>query len=276
MSALFDDPMVQSGVAPFVVALAVAAALALLRKTGLPWLALAAGLLTTLALSTGISFTPLSASRKVLLLVLAAPLLGLALDLSGLRHKALLPALALLAGLASAWVFQSVLAQAEGSQGWLMGAGVGLFVVLMVGLNLRLRDDGLAAGAASVGLGLAVAVSAVLSASIGTLMNGMAVAAAGGALLLLQFLLGRPLAAGWTGTLTTGVAAALFASGTFMLAELRWPTLALLLLVPVVAGLPLYTGRAPRLRTALLGLSAGAAALAPIGAAWWATGASSL
>lgn len=276
MSALFDDPMVQSGVAPFVVALAVAAALAALRKPGLPWLALAAGLLTTLALSTGISFTPLSASRKVLLLVLAAPLLGLVLDLSGLRHKALLPALALLAGLASAWVFQSVLAQAEGSQGWLMGGGVGLFVVLMVALNLRLRDDGLAAGAATVGLGLAVAVSAVLSASIGTLMNGMAVAAAGGALLLLQFLLARPLAAGWTGSLFTGVAAALFAAGTFMLAELRWPTLALLLLVPVVAGAPLYTERAPRLRTALLGLSAGAAALVPIGAAWWATGASSL
>lgn len=273
MSALFEDPMVQSGVAPFVVALVVAALLALMRKPGLPWLALAAGLLTTLALSTGISFTPLSASRKVLLLVLLAPLVGLAIDLGGLRHKALLPALAALVGLASAWVFQSVLVQAEGSQGWWMGAGVALFVALMVGLNLRLRDDGLAAGAATVGLGLAVAVSAVLSASIGTLMNGMAVAAAGGALLLLQFVRATPLAAGWTGTLTTGAAAALFAAGTFMLAELRWPTLVLLLLVPVVAGLPLFTGRATRLRTALLSLCVAAAALAPIASAWFATGA---
>ena len=273
MSTLFDDPMVQAGVAPFAVALAVAALLALLRKPGLPWLALVAGLLTTLALTTGIGFTPLSASRKVLLLVLLAPLAGLALDLSGLRHKALAPALAVALGLASAWVFQSVLARAEGAQGWLHGLGVGAFVALMVGLTLRLRHDGQATGAATLGLGLAVAVSAVLSASIGTLMNGMALAAAGGALLLLQFLRASPLVAGWTGALTTGVAAALFAAGTFMLAELRWPALALLLLVPVVAGLPLFADRAPRLRTALLGLSAGAAALAPIAAAWFATGA---
>ncbi len=274
MSALFDDPMVQAGLAPFAVALAVAAALALARKPGLPWLALLAGLVTTLALTTGIGFTPLSASRKVLLLVLLSPLVGLVLDLGGLRHKALAPALAVLLGLASVWAFQSVLAQAEGSQALLQGAGVGLFVALMVGLNLRLRDDGPAAGAATLGLGLAVAVAALLSASIGTLMNGMALAAGGGALLLLQFVRASALPAGFTGALTTGSAAALFAAGTFMLAELRWPALALLLLVPVVAGLPLFADRAPRLRTALLGLCAGAAALAPIAAAWLATGAS--
>jgi hypothetical protein len=228
-----------------VVALAVAALLALMRKPGLPWLALAAGLLTTLALSTGVSFTPLSASRKVLLLVLLAPLAGLALDLSGLRHKALLPALAVLLGLASAWVFQSVLAQAEGSQGWLMGAGVGLFVALMVGLNLRLRDDGLAAGAATVGLGLAVAVSAVLSASIGTLMNGMAVAAAGGALLL------RSSSAAAGGQLVRHPDHR-SRGGLFAAAPSCWPTATAgaLLLVPVVAGLPLSPAVPPAHRAA--------------------------
>jgi hypothetical protein len=58
-----------------------------------------------------------------------------------------------------------------------------------------------------------------------------------------------------------------------MLAELRWPTLVLLLAVPVVAGLPLFTARAPRLRTALVGLLTGAVALLPIASAWFATGA---
>jgi hypothetical protein len=156
----------------------------------------------------------------------------------------------------------------------MLGGGVGLFVALMVGLNLRLRHDGPAAAAATLGLGLAVGVSALLSASIGTLMNGMALAAAGGALLLLQFLRATPLATGWTGALTTGAAAALFAAGTFMLAELRWPTLVLLLAVPAVAGLPLFGAQAPRLRTVLVGLLTGAVALLPIASAWYATGAS--
>jgi hypothetical protein len=274
MPALFDDPMVQAGVAPFVVALLVAALLARVRLTGLVGLALVAALVTTLMLTTGIGFTPLSASRKVLLLVLLAPLVGLVLDVAGVRHKALAPLLAVLLGTATAWVFQSLLAQADGVQAWMLGGGVGLFVALMVGLNLRLRHDGPAAAAATLGLGLAVGVSALLSASIGTLMNGMALAAAGGALLLLQFLRATPLATGWTGALTTGAAAALFAAGTFMLAELRWPTLVLLLAVPAVAGLPLFGAQAPRLRTVLVGLLTGAVALLPIASAWYATGAS--
>ena len=91
--------------------------------------------------------------------------------------------------------------------------------------------------------------------------------------LVLRHLRATPLATGWTGALTTGAAAALFAAGTFMLAELRWPTLVLLLAVPVVAGLPLFTARAPRLRTALVGLLSGAVALLPIASAWFATGA---
>ena len=274
MPALFDDPMVQAGVAPFVVALLVAALLARVRLTGLVGLALVAALVTTLMLTTGIGFTPLSASRKVLLLVLLAPLVGLVLDVAGVRHKALAPLLAVLLGPATAWVFQSLLAQADGVQAWMLGGGVGLFVALMVGLNLRLRHDGPAAAAATLGLGLAVGVSALLSASIGTLMNGMALAAAGGALLLLQFLRATPLATGWTGALTTGAAAALFAAGTFILAELRWPTLVLLLAVPAVAGLPLFGAQAPRLRTVLVGLLTGAVALLPIASAWYATGAS--
>lgn len=271
MPELLNDPMVQAGVAPFAVALAVAALLSQVRLAGLAGLALVAGLATTLMLTTGIGFTPLSASRKVLLLVLLAPVVGLVLDAAGVRHRAAAPVLAVLLGAAVAWVFQSLLSQAEAGQALMMGGGVALFVALMAHLTLRLRDDGPAAAAATLGLGVAVGVSALLSASIGTLMNGLALAAGGGALLLLQFVRAAPLATGWTGSLTTAAAAALFAAGTFMLAELRAPALALMLAVPLVAGLPLYRRRAVRLRVVLLGLSAGAAAVLPIAAAWWAT-----
>jgi hypothetical protein len=276
MSALFEDPMVQAGLAPFLVALVLALLAVRVRLAGLPGLALVAALITTLWLTTGIGFTPLSASRKVVLVVLLAPMIGLVLDLTGQRHRLWLPAVAVLLGGASLWVFQSLLVQLDGAAGWWQGGGVALFVALMTGLTLRLRDDGPAAAAAALGLGLAVGVGALLSASIGTLMNGMALAAGGGALLLVQFLLAARLATGWTAALTTAAGAALFAAGTVMLAEGRALTLALLLLVPLVVGLPLFQQRAPRLRTALLGLSAGVAALLPMGAAWFATGASAV
>lgn len=278
MNTLLDDPMVQAGVAPFAVALLVAAVLSRLGGRSLatlPWLALAAALATTLTLSTGINFTPLTASRKVLLLVLLAPFAGLALDLAGQRWHALPALLTALAALSVAWVFFSVLSQAEGAQGWITGGGVALFVAALAALVLRLRDDGVATGAATLGLGAAVGVSAILSASLGTLMNGLAVGMGGAALLLLQLLAGRPIVAGYAGALTTALAAALFAAGTFLLAELRWPVLVALLAVPVVAGLQLAPERAPRVQLVLRGLATVASALLPIAAAWLLTGAPS-
>lgn len=269
MSTLFDDPMVQAGLAPFVVALLV---VALLGRTRLSGLAIVAGLVTTLMLSTGISFSPLSASRKIVLLVLLAPALALALDVFLAESPKPLPwLLAAVLGGASAWVFQSVLSQREGAAAWALGVGVAVFVALLVGLMLRLRGDNLAGGSAALGIGLAVGVSAILSASLGNMMNGVALAAAGGALLLWQFIGARATPAGWTLTLTAGTASALWAAATFVLAELPWFALPLLLAVPLVAGLPLFADRPARTRIALRGIATVAAGVPAMAAAWFAT-----
>lgn len=266
MPTLFDDPMFQAGIAPFVVAALVAALLGRTRASGL---GIVAALVTTLLLTTGISFTPLSASRKALLLVLLAPAVALAVDLLLAQAPRYLPWLVSAAvGLASVWVFQSVLAQREGAAAWALGAGVAVFVALLVGLTLRLRGDSVAGSAGALGLGLAVGVSALLSASIGNLMNGIALAAGAGALLLWQFITGRATPAGWTLTLSAGTAAALFAAVTFVLAELPWPALPLLLLVPVVAALPLFDKRPARTRIALVAMSSVLAAAPAVLAAW--------
>jgi hypothetical protein len=269
MSTLFDAPMFQAGIAPFVVAALVAA---LLGRTRVSGLALVAALAATLMLTTGISFTPLSASRKALLLVLLAPAVALAIDVVLAEAPRVLPWLVAAAvGLASVWVFQSVLAQREGAAAWVLGAGVSVFVALLVGLTLRLRGDNIAGSASALGLGLAVGISAVLSASIGNLMNGIALAAGAGALLLWQFITGRATPAGWTLTLSAGTAAALFAAVTFVLAELPWPALPLLLLVPLVAALPLFADRPPRTRIALVAIGCVLAAAPAVLATWLAT-----
>lgn len=268
LQALLEDPMVQSGVAPLLVALVVAGAL---QRTRFAWFAIAAALATAVALATGIGFTPLTAARKALLLVLLAPVAGLLFDRLDVPPRRAIPALSALCAAASVWVYWSVLAQREAAEMLVLGAGVALFVGLMVALTLRLRDDGAAGGGATLALGVGIGVAALLSASLGNFTNGIAVAAGGGALLLLQFALGRTLAPGYVGTLTTGLAAALFAATTFLLAQLPWFGMALLLLVPLAAGLKLAAHRPWRVRLVVATLAPMAVAAAPMLAAWLVT-----
>ena len=77
MDELLQHPAVQAGIAPLLVALAVAAAL---WRTRLAWLAVAAAYATAVTLSVGFALQPLTAGRKVTLLIALAALLGAALD----------------------------------------------------------------------------------------------------------------------------------------------------------------------------------------------------
>ena len=267
MADWLAHPAVQGGLAPLLVALAVAA---LLSRTTFAWLAILAGYLTMVALSTGFNLTPLTASRKLMLMVVAAALAGAAVDRKSSASRALGAGLAIAAGVLSVWVFASVLAQREGVARYGTAAGIALFVASLIALTLRLRSDGLRAGAAGLGLGLATGVAAVLSASIGFLLAGVSIAAAAGALLLVQVLFARDVAAGFTGALTIGVATALFACGALLLAELPWYALPLLLLVPIATALPVPE-RLPRIgRAALLAGYALLAAAPAVFAAWYA------
>jgi hypothetical protein len=268
MQFLIEHPAVQAGVAPFLVALAVAA---LLSRTRFPWLALVAAYVTMVMLGPGFSFTPLSAGRKLALMLLLAPPVGIVCDLLAAKSKRLPAAVAIVAAGASAWVFQSVLEQRDPGAALATGVGVAAFVAAMCWLVLRHRDDGIATGAAGIGLGLAAGVAALLSASIGYFMAGVALAAGSAALLIVQAVRGRAIAAGYTGALTLGIGTALFAAASLVLAQLPWYALPLLLLVPAVAWLPIGRGLPPLRRAAVLTLAKLAAAAAPVTAAWLAT-----
>lgn len=265
VNELLQHPAVQGGVAPFIVALVVAVALG---RTRYAWLAIVAGYATQVALSTGISFTPLSASRKILLLCLAAPLVGMAVDALVERSRPIAYAAAVVAGLAAAWVFLSVLSQREGAQAWLSAFGIVAYAAAMVAALVSLRDDSLRTGAAALGLGLAAGVSALISASIGFLLSGIAVAASAGALLLYWVITSKPISPGLLGTLTIGVMIALFAEGSLMLAQMPWFALVALLLVPLAVRLPVRESASVFFRAFVLSMYALAAALIPIAAAW--------
>jgi len=267
MDDLLAHPAVQGGVAPLVAALVVAAALA---RTRFAWLAIGAGYATMVALAPGFSFSPLTVARKTVLIGLLAPFLGAALDLVVPRSRTVDAVVSLAAGAASAWVFATVLQQKEAAVAAAVAAGIALFVAALVGVTLRRRDDGLAAGAAGLGLGLAVGIGGVLSASVGALLSGVSLAAASGAMLLVQVLGSRSLAAGFTGALPIGWLAALIAASTLLLAELPWYALPLLLAPPAATMLPAPSRAPPIARAAVLALYALVGASIPVIAAWYA------
>jgi hypothetical protein len=163
-----------------------------------------------------------------------------------------------------------VLGQREGSAAWTPTAAVAIFAGVMTLALLSLRDDPLRVAAATLGLGIATGVASVLSASIGFLLAGMAVAAAAGALLLVGVFMSRPPEAGLLGTLSVGAMIALFAEGASLLAQMPWYVSVTLLLVPLAVRLPVQEEWSVFRRAFTLSLYALAAASIPIAAAWFA------
>src|SRR5258708_27220586 len=111
-------PAVQGGLAPFAAALVVAALLGPFRLGGL---AVVAAFATAVYFIAGFTFSPLTATRKIILLGFPAPLAGIVTDFAfrPTRFQALMLALARAA--AAPWVFCPVIEQKAFDPGLLLG-----------------------------------------------------------------------------------------------------------------------------------------------------------
>lgn len=235
MEEFLGNPAVQGGVAPFVIGLIVAA---ILGRAKLGGLAVVAAFAVCVSLASGLTFTPLTAARKVVVLGLIAPVVGLAIDFVLRAGRTLTVAVALAFGTLTVWAFGSVLRQEPVPEALLLGGGVAVFVAWLVGATLDLAGQPMRAGAAALALGLGAGISAILAASALLGLYGLAVGAGGGAFLLVQMLTGRKLAAGATLTLSASVAAGLVAAAALVLAQLPWYALIALGAIPLAARLP--------------------------------------
>jgi hypothetical protein len=241
MEELLNNPAVQGGVAPFLVALVAVLALFAVRLGGL---AIVAALGTAVYLIGGFAFPPVSAQQKILLVSLGVPVIGVVTDLAFKPTRAAGPVLGLIFGLVVLWIGMNVLKQKEMPAMLATGAGVAVLVAWLTGAFFALRDDPVRAGAAALTLGLGLAVCAFLSASGSYAQYGASVGAGAGAFLLVQMLLGRTIAAGATFALSAGVAGALLLSGATLASPLPWYAALGLALVPAAVLLPLPKGGA--------------------------------
>jgi hypothetical protein len=233
---LLNHPAVQGGLAPFVTALIVTLVLGRVRLGGL---AVVVAVCTTVYLVSGFVFEPLSATRKIVVLALAAPVIGLMVDFAFKPTRLGNAILALAAGAATYWVFWPILQSKELKVILLLGGGSALFVAWLVGFSQNfLSEHPMRAGAAGLGLGIGVGVSAVLGASALYGIYGIALAAGAGAFLLPQMLSGKKYEAGASFMLPLALTGGTLAAATLILAQLPWYSLLALAFIPLAARLP--------------------------------------
>lgn len=237
MEELLSNPAFQGGVAPFIAGLVVTLALMRLRMGGL---AVAAGFLACTYFVSGFQLTPLTATRKLFLLAIAAPVIGLLIDFAFKPNPIGVAFLALMAAVGTLWVFWPVLVSKPAAEAWRLSATAALSVGFLVCFGqMALASDAIRAGSAGLGLGLGVGAAAIFGASAVLGFQGIAVGAGSGAFLLPQMLLGRRIFAGATFTVSAMLTAGLIAAAAMVLAELPWYAVAALAAVPVGARLPL-------------------------------------
>jgi hypothetical protein len=235
LEEFFNHPAVQGGVAPFIVGLIAAALLQRLRLGGL---AVAAAFFTAVYFVAGFNLSPLTATRKIFLIGLAAPALGVLFDFAftPARTAALLAALTVAAG---AWGFWPFIGHKPLSEIWLAASAAALALAFSVWFSHKmLAADGVRAGAAGLALGLGTGAAAILAGSASYGLLGIALGAGSGAFLLVQMISGKKAAAGATFMLPAASLAGLLAVGSMFLAKLPWYAVVALALVPVGAWLP--------------------------------------
>ncbi|HVQ62090.1 MAG TPA: hypothetical protein VMS53_08415 [Burkholderiales bacterium] len=249
MSDLLANPAVQGGVAPFVAGLVIAVLLGRFRLGGL---AVVAAFATAVYFIAGFNFSPLNATRKIILLGFAAPIAGIVVDFAFRPTRLGSIILAIAAAAAAAWVFWPVLSQKELARALLPGATALLAAAWVVGYSeQRLAGDSVRTAASGLALGAGTAVAAIFGAALTYGLYGAAIAAGSGAFLLVQMITGKRSYAGATFTLSATVVTILIASAAMILAQLPWYSVAVLALVPVAAGLPLPAGAALWLQAVL-------------------------
>jgi hypothetical protein len=176
-------PEIQSAVLPFVIALVISLVLRKLTATAWPWALLAAFSVSALLIN-GFTLTPLTGTRKIILLIGAALFAAALLPGVLTRLRLQRPFTALFCLLALAWVFSAVVARMQTLQiAMIAAAAVAFALTLQLSFErvtanpARLHGAGL-----SLLLGVGLSATAAASALLGQLALALA-AASGGAYL---------------------------------------------------------------------------------------------
>ena len=237
MDELLANPAVQAAIVPFIAALVAGL---ILKPVGWYWagLAVITGFYASVSLITGFEFTPLTSTRKLVLIGMCAAVVGLMLDYLAPKPRQLYPVLAVLGGGAILWMIWPPLMRMHGASLWIHGVGSVAYVVWILWATESLRSRALRANAALMTLGLGTGIAALMGASALLGQLASALAAATGAFLLLS-LFKKTLPVGLLMLLPAALLSGLIGISAMTYAKLPWYSLLALAAIPLLARLPL-------------------------------------
>lgn len=278
MESFFAQPLVQSGLAPFLASLVLAV---ILLRAPARWqgLAIVGGLLLAVLLIIGPALTPLTSTRKIIVASLGLPMLAMVLDIAPLRWRAKVGVVILAAVLALLWVLWPVLLRRELGDAVLLSGGLALYVSVVLMAFARLGQCCTRLAGAALGFAAATGVAVILAASAlyGQLAFALAAAVAG----LTAVRLWRPgldeaeACFGLAGAMAVAVPLALLGAAASVYAGLPVMALPLLALSPLLALIPFAVQRPAWLRVVVAGLLTVPSSAAAIYLTWLAAGAGS-
>ncbi len=258
MNEIVQNPLFQSVILPFVVALVVAELFQRLRLSGL---AIVAAFFGTLFFTYDFVFWPLTAIRKLELAVIIGAASALVMDYPLKKSRYVFLLAPVIAGLATLWVLSSAFAQLAPAHQWQYAGGVIGFVAWLALACDGFRDDSVKASAAGWGLGLGAGISAWLAASALPGMFSVSVGCASAAYLFIQLFSDQRLPAGRMFVFPASLISGLAAAAAVMLGKLPW------IVLPVLATIPLLVRLASAKKMSVRGQALVATLLASIPAA---------
>ena len=272
MNNLLVNPAVQSGVIPLLAALICAF---ILKRFGWYWSGLGFGIAYYISVyfAAGLQFTPLTSTRKTLILGIAAILLGLVLDYIRQKPRIVFPVVFVGGAFAAIWVVWPVASRQEGAELWLLLLPSFLYAGWITAATEILNDKSDEGAMVALALGLGTGVSALLGASALLGQLGIAIGAIAGAYLLL-LVFKQEVNLGSNFTLPVGLLSALTGIGAVTYASLPWYSLLPLVLIPATIYIPVSGERSKFFKLLMLALLTWPLTIIAILIAWKATGSS--
>ncbi|MGD8567072.1 MAG: hypothetical protein PVJ39_03125 [Gammaproteobacteria bacterium] len=274
MNDLLVNPAVQSGFIPLVVALI---CVFILKRAGWYWsgLAFAIAYFTSVYFTVGLQLTPLTSTRKTLILAIAAIVLGLVLDvvINVARQKPRVVFGALFAAGACAviWVVWPVASRQEGAELWLTLLPSMLYAGWITAGTQTLHDKSDEGAMVALAQGLGTGISALLGASALLGQLGIAIGAIAGAYLIM-LVFNQEVKLGSNFTLPIGLLNGLIGVGAVLYASLPWYTLLPLVLIPATIYIPVTSERSKFFKLLMLALLTLPLTIIAIVIAWSTTG----
>ena len=252
MNDLLANPAIQSGIIPFVIAMLAAWGL---RRMGWVWsgLGFAIAYYVSVYFAAGFQFTPLTSTRKILILGIVAIALGLSVDFLKQKPRFLPAIIFVISAAAISWVIWPVAARQEGGDFWMMLLPSLIYTGWLTASTESLRSKPDEGAMVALTLGFGTGISAMLGASALLGQLGIAIGAiAGGYLILL--LLKQDIKLGSNFVLPVGLLSGLLGISAVVYASLPWYSLLPLLVIPAMIHIPVAGGSSKFTKLLMLAL----------------------